>query len=807
MSCHSTLTSSAWYFKAPGQIWRGLLLISLAALAPTLKAQDALTVVPGGSTSGTMPATQVPGFFSAPRSGMPTALPVAASPLGAYSEMGQGTGPVVTAPKTAELPRLGADQFQRFVQSATGRELPLHGYNLFTGQKYDSLANVPVPASYVIGPGDDIDLKLWGSVDIAQRLTVDRNGQINIPKVGSVTVSGTRADQLEKTLKSHIGRVFNNYELNATLGRLRSIQVYVVGQARQPGAYTVSGLSTLIGTLFESGGPAATGSMRNIQLVRAGKTISTLDLYAFIHRGQAEGDAQLLPGDVIVIPPAGPRVAVLGALDTPAIFELRQPQESLGTVLGYGGGIKVITTPHKALVERIDPASSQAPRSVQERTLDPTGLQTTVRDGDVVTLFPVSPQFSNAVTLRGNVTWPLRHSFKQGMRVSDLIPEPQALIQRDYYTRKNIIVQYETLGASSAPGKDVSGDRAQTRISNSTYGKDVSGDRVIHDVKNLLDEINWNYAAIERLDAQQIKTRLIPFNLKKAIQDKDPAHNLQLMPGDVVTVFGVKDLPVPIENRTQFVRIAGEVKVPGVYEVQPGESLTQLLERVGGYSRNAYPYGTVFTRESTRREQQANLDKAIRKMEQDINTQAATQLQNAIDAEKSAAAQSQIAGQRLLLKRLESLSASGRIALEMSAVDAQLPHIVLEDGDSITVPHKPSFVGVVGAVQAETSFIHKPGHTVGEYIEKAGPTASANLDAALLIRADGTVQANKAQRSWTGRGNSQFMSTLMQPGDTLFVPEELDRRSAYTQFIQGAKDWTAILYQFGIGAAALKTLK
>lgn len=788
---------SALNHRLHGAWCRALVLAGLAAIAaPGLQAQDVgaaltgvapsasgFTLSPGaaGSLSGPM-SGQLPGMAGALRSGGVTGMPGAAGPLSAYSEMGQGTGPAASAALPADRAPLATNQFQRFVQSATGRELPLHGYNLFNGQKFSSLANVPVPASYVIGPGDDIDLKLWGSVDVAVRLTVDRNGQINIPKVGTVTVSGTRADQLEKTLHAHIGRVFNNYELNATLGRLRSIQVYVVGQARQPGAYTVSGLSTLIGALFESGGPAATGSMRNIQLVRAGKTLSTLDLYAFIHRGQAEGDAQLLPGDVIVIPPAGPRVAVLGALDNPAIFELRQPEESLGAVLNFSGGLKVITTPHKALVERIDPANANAPRSVQERTLDSAGLQSTVRDGDVVTLFPIGPQFSNAVTLRGNVAAPLRYSHKPGMRIADVIPEPQALIQSDYYTRKNIIVQYES-------------------------GKDVSSERVKNEVKNLLEEINWDYAVIERLDASQVKTRLIPFNLKKAIQDKDPAHNLQLLPGDVVTVFGVKDLPVPLENRTQFVRIAGEVKVPGVYEVKPGETLVQLLERAGGYSRNAYPYGTVFTRESTRREQQANLDKAIRKMEQDINAQAATQLQNAIDAEKSAAAQSQIAGQRLVLKRLESLSASGRIALEMSAADTQLPPIVLEDGDNITVPHKPSFVGVVGAVQAETSFIHKPGYTVGDYIEKAGPTASANLDAALLIRADGTVQANKAQRSWTGRGNSQFMSTLMQPGDTLFVPEELDRRSAYTQFIQGAKDWTSILYQFGIGAAAFKTLK
>lgn len=786
--------------RLPGLWCRALVLAGLTAIAaPGLQAQDVgagLTGVapnvptspgaPGGfnlspAAAGAL-SGQIPGLAGGLRGGAASGLPGAANPLSAYGEMGQGTGPAASQALPADRAPLATNQFQRFVQSATGRDLPLHGYNLFNGQKFSSLANVPVPASYVIGPGDDIDLKLWGSVDVAVRLTVDRNGQINIPKVGTVTVSGTRADQLEKTLQAHIGRVFNNFELNATLGRLRSIQVYVVGQARQPGAYTVSGLSTLIGTLFESGGPAATGSMRNIQLVRAGKTISTLDLYAFIHRGQAEGDAQLMPGDVIVIPPAGPRVAVLGALDNPAIFELRQAEESLGALLNFSGGLKVITTPHKALVERIDPANANAPRSVQERTLDSAGLQSTVRDGDVVTLFPIGPQFSNAITLRGNVAAPLRYSHKPGMRIADVIPEPQALIQSDYYTRKNIIVQYES-------------------------GKTVSSERVSNEVKNLLEEINWNYAVIERLDAQQIKTRLIPFNLKKAIQDKDPAHNLQLLPGDVVTVFGVKDLPVPLENRTQFVRISGEVKVPGVYEVKPGETLVQLLERAGGYSRNAYPYGTVFTRESTRREQQANLDKAIRKMEQDINAQAATQLQNAIDAEKSAAVQSQIAGQRLVLKRLESLSASGRIALEMSATDTELPPIVLEDGDSITVPHMPSFVGVVGAVQAETSFIFKPGQTVGDYIEKAGPTATANLDGTLLIRADGTVQANRAQRSWVGRGSRQFMNTFMQAGDTIFVPEELDRRSAYTQFIQGAKDWTSILYQFGIGAAAFKTLK
>ncbi|WP_090139156.1 SLBB domain-containing protein [Limnohabitans sp. DM1] len=748
--------------------------VTVAALAPSAvspAATGGMIGMEGASARG----TALPGLPSS------NAADAARTPGVAFSDMGQGTGPVAPLGPKSDGGPLAPNQFQRFVASASGQALPLYGYNLFNGNNFNSLTNVPVPANYVLGPGDDIDLKLWGSIDTAIRLTVDRNGQITIPKVGPVTVAGIRADQLEKQLKAQVGRVFNNFELNATLGRLRSIQVYVVGQARKPGAYTVSGLSTLISTLFESGGPAATGSMRQIQLVRDGKTITTLDLYAFIHSGKTAADAQLLPGDVIVIPPAGPRVAMLGALDTPAVYELKSPEEPLQAVLGYSGGLNVLTTPHKALVERIDPANGRAPRSVQERSLNAAGLQTTVRNGDMVTLLPIAAQFSNAVTLRGNVAAPLRYSFKPGMRVSDLIPEPAALIQGDYYTRKNNMVQFES-------------------------GKNISVDRVAGDVKNLLEEINWDYAAIERLDAKEVKTVLIPFNLGKAIKDKDPANNLQLQPGDVVTIFGVSDLPVPIEKRNQFVRLAGEVMVPGVYQIAPGETLPDVVKRAGGLSRNSFLYATVLTRESTRLQQQANLDKATRQLESDISSQSARLAQNASDSEKNSQ-QAQAAAQKVLLDRVRNLKASGRISLEMEPTDPVMPPLALEDGDSILIPHKPSFVGVFGAVLSETSFIHKASHTVGDYLEKAGPTREADLEAVLLIRADGSVLSNKAQRSWLGFGHGAFLRTPMYPGDSLFVPELVDRRTAYTQFIQGAKDWTQLFYQFGLGAAGLKTLR
>ena len=701
-------------------------------------------------------------------------------------QLGKGEGPN-NGPNAAAIGGAPADQaaqvpnqFQLFVQQSTGRILPIHGERLFGGRAFSSLANVPVPSAYVVGPGDDIDLKVWGSVDMALRLTVDRNGQIMIPKIGPVTVAGTRADELDKVLAKNVSRVYRNFELTATLGGLRSIQVYVVGQAKRPGLYTVSGLSTLLSAVFESGGPSATGSMRRIELMRRGQKITSLDVYDFMQNGSTAQDAALQPGDVIVIPPAGPRVALLGALDKPAIYELKSDTENLQALLGYSGGLRVLTNPHKVQIERVDSSAKAAPRTVESRTLDAAGLQSTLRDGDVLTLFPISPAFANAVTLRGNVAAPLRYAFAKGMRVADLIPEPAALIQSDYYQRKNIIVQFES-------------------------GKTAADDRVVSEVKNLLEEINWDYAAVERLNAKEVKTELIPFNLSKAIRDKDPANNIELQPGDVVTIFGVKDVPVPMAKRSHFVNIGGEVNVPGIYQIQPGETLNALIQRAGGLTVNAYAYGTTFSRESTRRQQQANLNEAIEQMQAQSEAVATSLLQNQSTTD-AAAIQAQVAAQRQTLARMRALRASGRIALEMHPDKHEFPALMLEDGDTITVPLRPSFVAVFGSVLAKTSFIYRKGDTVGDYINRAGPTRDADLEGALLIRADGTVVANEAQRSFAGFGNRSFMSTTLMPGDSVFVPEVLDKRTSYTRFMQGAKDWTALLYQFGLGAAGFKAL-
>jgi protein involved in polysaccharide export with SLBB domain len=746
-----------------------------------------------------------------------------ASGLTQTTVVGTGTQGQGLRAETVPLPPLATTQFQRFVQEATGRNLPLFGYSLFDRPRFPSVADAPVPSAYVVGPGDELDLKIWGGVDVAIRLPVDRQGQITVPRVGPITVAGVKAGELDAFLKKQVGKVYANFELSATIGKLRSIQVYVVGQARAPGAYTVSSLSTLVSAVFESGGPAATGSMRRIELMRGATKVTTLDLYQFIQSGDLSGDARLLPGDVIVVPPAGPRVALTGALDNPFIFELATAEEPIAKVLGYSGSSTTLTTPHKLLVERVNNRQTQAPREVQERMLDEAGLKSLLRDGDVVTLLKITPQFANAVTLRGNVAWPLRYAHRPGMKISDLIPEPDALIVHDYYARKNQLVQQERPERSG--GSSIRGDR-DSEAGSASGGvrqpdnwrgqgpierdptRNVSVAQAVGEARSNLAEINWEYASIERLNKGEVKTRLITFNLGRAVKNKDPAHDLVLEPGDVVTVFSVNDIAVPIERRSQFVKVSGEVKVPGIYQIAAGETLPELINRAGGFAQNAYAYGTVFTRESTRLRQQANLDTAIRRLEAQVNSQAAGALQNLVNPENSATLQSQLAAQRATLDRLRGLKASGRVALELQpGAQMRMPRIILEDGDTIEVPAQPSFVAVFGAVYAENALVHREGYTVKDYLERAGLMRDADVSAAMLIRADGTVRASTAQHSLFGFGESGFLGTRVFPGDSIFVPERLDKRTPYTQFMQSAKDITQLFFQFGLGAAAVRTLR
>jgi protein involved in polysaccharide export with SLBB domain len=774
------------------QCQRGVLLgsllwaISLAATGQTTT--DVLSSTPGTAVSVAPPATAAPvtpsdlalyelknslslGSFDTAGQGAPVANNVGAP--SADTTLGdQPARPRIEPARVNNQP----SNFQRFVQQATGRLLPVYGQQLFSAPSgYVPVTQAPAPNDYILGPGDEIRLQIWGSIDADKRLVINRDGQVFLPKVGAINLTGVRAGDLESVLRSKVGRIFTNFDLNATLGRLRSVQIYVVGQALQPGTYTVSSLSTLINALFEVGGPSNAGSMRNIQLKRNGRIVGNLDLYDFIARGDRGGDVPLQPGDVIVIPPVGPRVAVLGALEQPAIYELKGAG-SVGEVLALGGGLSVLAKSRKALLERIDPAAGTA-RRVEDFTLDKAGLQHALRDGDILTLFEISPQFANAVTLRGNVAEPLRYPYTEGMRIRDLIPDREALITPDYYRRKNLLV-----------------------LSSKTDAADVE-----FGVRKLLDEVNWEYAVIERLDRATLTTRLIPFNLGRAVNEGDDQHNLVLQPGDIVTILSKNDLRVPQDRQTRLVRVEGEVAAPGIYQVEAGETLPQLLARLGGVTPNAYLYGAEFTRESVRQQQQKNLDAVIRKLEAQLQSELGKQLS---DANAAAEAKDQLLSQQQQLERMKTFKSNGRVSLELPPTQLTLeaiPALPLEDGDAVHIPSRPGFVTAVGEVYNENAIIYRSGRTVGDVLEVAGATNNAELGYAFVLRADGSVMTARDNKSlFSLRG---FEDIELMPGDTVVIPAKLDRRTTWTKFVTGLKDWTQVLYQLGLGVAAWDTLR
>jgi len=712
-----------------------------------------------------------------------------------------------------------SDLTPRYVYRATGQALPNFGHDYFgrNAPRFAPVSQAPAPASYLIGPGDELRVRGWGTVDIDLRLVVDREGQVTLPRVGTVRVAGLRASEAEAALREQLNRVYRGFSLNVTLGALRSIQIFVVGQAAAPGTHTVSSLSTLVNAVFASGGPNPNGSLRQVMLRRGNRVIAQLDLYDFLVFGASLQDVPLQAGDVIVYPPVGARVAVMGAVDTPAVYELRPAGSLLNEIAGLSGALRAHANPSLAQLERIDPGNPRAPRLVARVSLAQAD-QVLLRDGDLLTVQPVAPQFSNAVTLRGNVAEPLRHPYAAGMRISDLIPERDALITRDYFIRKNRLVQY--LDPLPAPPRDPFNPSTEDRLRRLQAEDDrLPGEardtlrRAEQSMRNLVDEPNWEYATIERLDADRISTVLLPFNLARAVLHRDPAHNLELMPGDVVTIFGSRDLRVPQARTSRLVRVEGEIERPGVYQLQAGDTLHAVLARAGGVTPQAYLYGIEFSRESTRQRQRQALDDALRRLEASLGAAGASQIANLASADAATAARLQAAEQQARqsqLQRLRALRPNGRIALELEPSirrAGELPDIPLEDGDAIVIPPRPGFVFAVGAVANENALLWRPGRTVRDYLAAAGVLPEADASNLFVVRADGSVVHSRDRSAGFLFGGNRIESLPLAPGDAIVVPDRLDRESPWNAFVRGAKDWTQILSNFGIAAAAIKTLR
>lgn len=713
---------------------------------------------------------------------------------------------------------LEENEFQRFIFESSGLRLPMYGRDLFErrARSFVSSGSSPVPPDYVVGTGDQLVVRITGQIPISTSAYVDRNGQIFIPKVGAVSVAAVRLQELQPVLYREVSRFFRNFDLSINLARVRGLHVYVVGMAKQPGHYRVSALSTLINALFACGGPGPNGSMRRIELRRSGKLVTQFDLYDFLAHGDGSHDAQLMDGDVIYIPPASGFVALTGSVQQPGVYELPGPT-TVGEVLRLAGGLATTADRQRAMLERL---GNDRLRHIEQLDLNEAGMATQLQDGDLVRFFPMSPRFTNVVLLRGNVQQPGKYPWHTGMRISDLLPNPDAVIKTKYWRNRGWVgsdhggwlvnAQY---GHQSARNKDTSdpGDGAPGSSKKEMCSRTPRRPCLEHEdyapnrttvFTGVSAEINWDYALIQRLNKMDLTMQLLSFNLKRAILQPDSADNLLLQPDDVVTVFSQRDMAVPVEKRAKFVTIEGEVGSAGVYRVQPGETLRDILVRAGGLTPQAYLFATEFLRESTRIEQQNNLERMLSQMEKDLRA-STTKVASSLIPKDRQAAQDELEAQKDAIARLRKTHPTGRVVLGLQPSDSTesaLPLLPLEDGDRIVVPARSATVSVAGAVYNQNSFLYQDAHSVKDYLRRSGgPTRQADGARMFVIRADGSVISKRMRNALNGK----LESLKLMPGDTIVLPDKTRNGGVW----KGLRDWSQVFAQFALGAAAINVLQ
>lgn len=726
-------------------------------------------------------------------------------------------------------------EFEQMVEDSVGRKLRIFGMSLFetSPTTFAPVAGAPVPADYVIGPGDEIEIRIWGQVNLVVRATVDRTGNVFIPQVGDVNVAGTQYSKLEERLKNEVSRVFKNFHLSASLGRLRSVQLFVVGEALDPGEYTVGSLSSLVNAVFASGGPKPNGSLRSVQLKRGATVVTEFDLYDLLIKGDKSKDVPILPGDVIYFPPAGGFAAVAGSVGVPAIYELRGTQ-SIADLVDEAGGPTVVSDNQRVTVERIE---SSGTRTVFELSLE-KAHDVKAQKGDIVRVLSLVPRFDNTVTLRGHVANPGRYQWKPGMHVRDLIPDVSVLLTRDYFMRQAKLTngrsteypipapqrrmmippqggdnrnapapanrtaqgQGSDPNANAAAAQNAQAPEAQVidPAMEATRQREVNEETLQQEIHLSAPEVNWDYALIQRVNPVDLTTALIPFNLGKAVVEKSDADNIALQSGDIVTIFSQQDVSVSQARRTIFVKVEGEVGAPGIYMAAKNDDLRSIVQKAGGLTPEAYLYGSRLTRNSVQEQEQKSIDDFVKLLSAQMQQTMAAAANGNPDLAGSMPAR--MSAQQSMVSALREVRAPGRVVLELpprAASVGDLPPIALEDGDRFVIPHRPAVVTVIGAVYNQGSFLFNPKRKVNDYFALAGRnTPIADKRHMFVLRADGSVLTREGHSAlWKGDlGNYR-----MQPGDTLVVPSKLQ----IGMFQRNLLNWTQIFSQMALTAASL----
>jgi len=700
----------------------------------------------------------------------------------------------------------------------------------------------PVAKDYVVGPGDTFLLQLFGKESAEYNLAVTRDGTLLIPRFGPLQVAGLSYDEVHKLIRSRIRSQSIGVEVGVTMGTLRSIQVFVLGDVEKPGLYGLSAMSTPIHALYAAGGVRPNGSLRRVEVKRNGKSIGVVDLYDFLLSGNSRAHLRLESGDVVLVPPVEGLVAVAGMVRRAAIYELKGG-ETAADMLTLAGGLSAEGNEAAIRLQRLEPVRGQSVRD-----LGSAELVLPVQDGDVLRVYPKFGGVLHTIRIGGHVVEPGEYPWSTGMRLTDLVQDMGRLLpgaDPDFI----LVARMEQPGTAPAyyqtslreallhPESDanlalheqdrilvfsVDDDRAtllrpevdqlsRTAVAGKIPDRTVAIDGEVHHVgrypltsgMRLMDLLAAAGSTTGRAFPHQVL--ITRFSLSGNGEQREASHitvdlekaragsagdNLQLQPGDRVMVRSVPSW------QGGAVMLSGEVKFPGRYVIGEGETVGDLVKRAGGLTEHAYLDGVVFTREEVRRQATREWGRAIEDLEKEI---AWLQGDTSPIIDEAQRHRSVAAGNQLLQSMREA-DLPGRVAIQLRSrrdgnVEVVGGQVTLAAGDRLHIPRQPDSVLVLGEVFHPTAHLYRSGKHMKFYVASSGGiTRYGDRRRVLVVRADGSVR--QAKIGWLRSGLS------VHAGDVVVVPKKLETYSA----LRMATDITQILYQLAVSTAAAKAV-
>jgi len=699
--------------------------------------------------------------------------------------------------QSAALKRFGSEVFVNRSMSAMARG----------GAGRDTPLDVPLGPDYVIGSGDTLTINMWGGMTQSLSRVVDRDGRILLPDAGSLDVAGLPMQRAESLIEVALKKQYRDVQATVTVSRLRSVRVYVVGDVQRPGGYDISSLATPLSALYAAGGPTSVGSLRLARHYRGQELIEDVDLYDFLLHGVRKGSSHFESGDTLLVPPAGPQVAISGAVKRPAIYEVTSGDSTLGSLIEDAGGVTASASLGHITIDRIDSNHQRETITLKgagdgDSQSEHAAIATyPLKDGDRIRIGPILPFSQRAIYLEGHVVRPGRLPFTEGMRLSDvlhsyrdMLPEPAAqgeivrLVPPDLHAETiefdvpevlignaNLDLQpYDTvriLGRYQVDPPKVSVQGEVLRPGSYPLSKDMTAAQLVRMAGGfkrdaLLDSADLTSYGI--VDGNRIKGKLATVAIGAAVNGGNSGADVLLKPGDILTIHQITGW----NDIGESVTVTGQVRFPGTYGFQEGERLSSVLRRAGGFRDTAYPTGAVLVREQVRELEEKSKEELIRQIE---TSSASARLSPTLGSGDADSTLKLIQAQQdQVVSQLKSHPASGRQVVNLSAdIDswANTPaDIELRRGDELTIPKRPSFILVTGQVYNVTALTFTEGKTARWYLDHAGGTSdAANRKNIFVIRANGSVIG----RHSGGVFDASVLSTKLDPGDVVVVPQKV----------------------------------